>query len=147
MLWYTWYEVNTKIPSFNKTKTKPNQTSNKKQRNIIIAVSNYTLIQLACVCTEMCEKILPCTSHAKYNCFKATTEVLKMLRFVFHLFIALKKPPIKFLTPLESFKKIITKSKWCIMVVRILSKLWGIYKNKNTALLWKRIQAEATVLS
>lgn len=98
MLWYTWYEINTKIPSFNKTKTKPNQTNQKKQRKIILAVNNYTLIQLAGLYTEMCEKILPCTSHAQYNCLK---EILKILRFVFYLFITLKKHPIKFLTPLE----------------------------------------------
>lgn len=105
MLWHTRYEVNTKILSFNKTKTgwKPNQINNKKQRTIILAMSSYTFIQLACLYTKMCEKILPYTSYEQYSCFKDITEVLKTLRFVFPLFITLNKHPIKFLTPLKSF--------------------------------------------
>lgn len=42
----------------------------------------------------MCGKILLYTNHAQYNCFKEITEILKMLRFVFHLFITLNKHPV-----------------------------------------------------
>lgn len=85
------------------TKPKPSQTNNRKQRTITLAVSSYTLIQLACIYTEMCEKILPNTSHAQYNCFKEITEVLKNVEVCFPSIYKTEKASNKILTPLKSF--------------------------------------------
>lgn len=51
----------------------------------------------------MCEKIVPNTSHAQYNCFKEITEVLKDVEVCFPSIYNTEKASNKILTPLKSF--------------------------------------------